>query len=150
MGVLDQEINCRQKNTVIKSQPLLWLISYQLSFCNSNYNFFCAFVNKQSNVFYWYTLIFFQIIIDSHPRYSSNLQIVPNFNFIGSFFTYLGCPEFFGKNGFQEHKKGDFQKMKNIPPGIHPIYNFNMIRPFLTLLGGSKKFANHYYFCRLL
>jgi len=40
----------------------------------------------------------------------------------GSFINYLGHPEVFGKNGSEGPEKEDFQKMKKIPAGIHPIH----------------------------
>jgi len=50
-------------------------------------------------------------------------------------------PKFLEKNGSEEPKKVDYQKIKIIPPCIHPIYNcadFNTIGPFFTSLAYPK------------
>jgi len=47
---------------------------------------------------------------------------VQNFNMIGPILTSLGCIEEFWENGSQGPEKEDFQKMKKLFRGIHPMY----------------------------
>jgi len=48
---------------------------------------------------------------------------VPNFKIIGPCLTSLGSfLDNFVPKGSQRPKNEDFEKMKKIPPGIHPIY----------------------------